>query len=144
MQDCHNSIASALELLQSCTKLSRYTSLRSWRCVCRWPKAVISWGICRHNDGQAMTSYVSLMDTSRPSPLSYHIHGYVIEWKHFPRYWLFVRWIHRSPVNSPHKGQWRGALMFSFICAWMDDWVNNREAGDLRRHRAHYDVTLMA
>ena len=32
----------------------------------------------------------------------------VIKWKHFPRYWLFVRGIHRWPVNSPHKGQWRG------------------------------------
>ena len=62
---------------------------------------------------------------------------------HFPRHWPFVRGIHRSPVNSPHKGQWRGALMFCFICAWIDGWVNNREAGDLRRHRAHYDVIVM-
>ena len=46
-------------------------------------------------------------------------------------------------MNSPHKGQWRGALMSSLICAWMNGWVNNREAGDLRRHRAHYDVTVM-
>ena len=61
----------------------------------------------------------------------------------FPRYWPFVRGIHRSPVNFPHKGQWRGVLMFSLICAWINDWVNNREAGDLRRHRAHYDVTVM-
>ena len=51
--------------------------------------------------------------------------------------------IHRSPVNSPHKGQWRGALMFSFICAWLNGWVINREAGDLRRHRAHYGVIVM-
>ena len=51
--------------------------------------------------------------------------------------------IHRSSVNSPHKGQWRGALMFSLICAWMNGWVNNRETGDLRRHRAHYDVIVM-
>ena len=43
-------------------------------------------------------------------------HDDVIKWKHFPRYWPFVRGIHRSPVNSPHKGQWRGALMFSLIC----------------------------
>ena len=68
-------------------------------------------------------------------------------WRHqketFPRYWPFVRGIHRSPVNSSHKGQWRGALMFSLICVWMNDWVNNREAGDLRRHRGHYDVTVM-
>ena len=49
----------------------------------------------------------------------------------------------RSPVNYPHKGQWRGALMFSLICAWINAWVNNREAGDLRRHYAHYDVTVM-
>ena len=47
------------------------------------------------------------------------------------------------PVNSPHKGQWRGALMFSLICARINDWVNNRKAGDLRRHRVHYDVILM-
>ena len=47
------------------------------------------------------------------------------------------------PVNSPHKGRWRGALMFSLICAWINDRVNNREAGDLRRHRGHYDVIVM-
>ena len=71
------------------------------------------------------------------------IHDDVIKWKHFLRYWPFVRGIHRSPVNSPHKGQWRGALMFSLICAWIKGWVSNGEAGDLRRHRAHFDVTVM-
>ena len=71
------------------------------------------------------------------------IHDDVIKWKHFPRYWPFVRGIHRSPVNSPYKGQWRGALMFSLIGVWITGWVNNPEAGDLRRHRAHYDVTVM-
>ena len=70
-------------------------------------------------------------------------HDDVIKWKHFPRYWPFVRIIHRSPVNSPHKGQWRGALMFSLICVWINGWVNNRGAGDLRRHRAHNDVMVM-
>ena len=70
-------------------------------------------------------------------------HDDVIKWKHFPRYWPFVRGIHRSPVNSPHKGQWRGALMFTLICTRINDWVNNREAGDLRRYRAHYDVIVM-
>ena len=70
-------------------------------------------------------------------------HDDVIKWKHFPRYWPFVRGVHWSPVNSPHKGQWRGALMFSLICAWMNGWVNNREAGDLRRRRGHYDVGVM-
>ena len=71
------------------------------------------------------------------------LHDDVMKWKHFPRYCPFVQGIHWSPVNSPHKGQWRGALMFSLIWAWMNDWVNNREAGDLRRHFAHYDDTLM-
>ena len=70
-------------------------------------------------------------------------HDDVIKWKHFPRYWPFVRGIHRSPVNSPHKGQWREVLMFSLVCVWINGWVNNREAGDLRRYRAHCDVTLM-
>ena len=51
--------------------------------------------------------------------------------------------IHRSSVDFPHKGQWRVALMFSLICAWINGWVNIREAGDLRRHRSHYDVTVM-
>ena len=66
-----------------------------------------------------------------------------LKWKQFPRYWPFVWGIHRSPVNSTHKGQWRGALMFSLICAWINGWVNNGGTGDLRRPRAHYDVTLM-
>ena len=58
-------------------------------------------------------------------------------------YWPFVRGIHRSPVNSPHKGQLRGTLMFSLICTQINGWVNNGEAGDLRHYRAHYDVTVM-
>ena len=70
-------------------------------------------------------------------------HDDVIKWKHFPRNWPFVRGIHRSPVNSPHKGQWRGALMFPLICVWINGWENNREAGDLRHCRTHYDVTVM-
>ena len=70
-------------------------------------------------------------------------HDDVIKWKQFPLCWPFVRGIHRSPVNSPHKGQWREALMFSLICAWIKAWVNNREAGDLRLDRGHYDVIVM-
>ena len=72
-----------------------------------------------------------------------HYHDDVIKWKHFLCYWPFVRGFHRSPVNSPHKGQWCGALIFSLICTWIKGWVNNCEPGDLRRHRAHHDVTVM-
>ena len=59
---------------------------------------------------------------------------------------LLALCVGNSPVfgEFPHKGQWRGALMFSLICAWINAWVKNREAGDLRRHRAHYDVTVMS
>ena len=67
----------------------------------------------------------------------------VIKWKHFHCYWPFVRWIHRSPVSYPHKNQWRGDLMLSLIYAWTNGWTNNPEAGDLRCHRAHQDVTVM-
>ena len=72
------------------------------------------------------------------------IHDNVIKLKHFPRCWPFVSGIHRSPVNSPHKGQWRGALLFSLSCVWINEWGNIRETGDLRRHRAHYDVIVMS
>ena len=57
-------------------------------------------------------------------------HVVFIKWNHFPRNRSFMRWIHRSPMNSPHKGQWRGALIFSFIWAWINGWVNKHEAGD--------------
>ena len=71
------------------------------------------------------------------------VHDDVIKCKQFPCYWPFERGIHRSPVNSPHKGQWRGALMFSLIYARINSWVNNREAGDLRRRPTHCDVIVM-
>ena len=79
---------------------------------------------------------------SAETELSYE-HEDVMNWKHFPRYWFFVRGIHRSPGNSPHKALWRGGLVFTLIYAWTNGWVNNRDAGDLRRHRANYDVIVM-
>ena len=79
----------------------------------------------------AMQSYITIA------------HDDVIKWKNFLHYWPIVWGIHRSSVNSSHKGQWRGALMFSLICACTNGWVNNGGAGDLRHHRAHYDATVM-
>ena len=95
------------------------------------------WWIARCHD---MIVFLYLIEAlwNRPS-----CHDDVINWRHFPRYWPFVRGIHRSPVKSPHKGQWRGALMFSLICVWINGWVNSRESGDLRRNCAHYDVIVM-
>ena len=69
-------------------------------------------------------------------------HDDVIKWKHFPRNWPYMRGDSPVPVNSPHKGQCRGALVFCLICVWINGWVNNRKAGDLRRHRGHYDVIV--
>ena len=88
-----------------------------------------------------VTSLVLVQSCDCPSASEYDD---VIKWKYFPCYWPFVRGIHRSPVNSPYTGQWRGALIFSFICAWINGWANNREADDLRRHCAHYDIAVMA
>ena len=70
-------------------------------------------------------------------------HDDVIKWKDFPRYWPFVWGIHRSLVNSPNKSQCHRALIFYLICAWINGSVNNRETGEFRRYRAHYNVTVM-
>ena len=51
-----------------------------------------------------------------------------------------------SPLTSGFHSQrpaTRSFDFFSLICAWINSWVNNREVGDLRRHRAHYDVIVM-
>ena len=100
-----------------------------------WPSLWLAIGLCIFF---AKWGYPRLL-YSQPD-----LHDDVIKWKHFPRYWPFVRGIHRSSVNSPHKGQWRGALMFSLICVWINGWVNNPEAGDLRRRRGHNDVTVVS
>ena len=64
--------------------------------------------------------------------LRHTIVNYDVKWKRFPHYWPFMRGI-----------KWRGASMFSLICTWANSWVNNRDDGDLRRHRVHYDVTVL-
>ena len=71
-------------------------------------------------------------------------HDAIIKWKHFSRYCPFVLRIHWSPVNSPHKGQWHGALILSLISAWINDRVNNREAGDLGCHLAVPPATTIS
>ena len=70
-------------------------------------------------------------------------HDDVIKWKHFPHYWPFMRGIHQSLVDSPHKGQWRVALMISLISAWTNSWANNGDPSDMRSQCTHYDATVM-
>ena len=72
-----------------------------------------------------------------------HGHGDVIKWKHFPRYCPLCgeftghRWIPLTKVSNTEL--W----CFLWSAPWINGWVNNREAGDLRRHRVHYDAILM-
>ena len=136
------------------------TKLTAWIIVCAWwkgsePCDVFSllWCMllvschCTAADSQPLSSrrchYMGTLSDLLALLIWGKFHDDVIKWKHFPRYWPFVRGIHRSPVNSPHKGQWRGALMSTLICARINGWVNNREAGDLGRYRPHHDVIVM-
>ena len=121
-------------------------------CVVTWYGQKTPPGDRRHRSGPAVDSP---KDDNGPYHVTtqfyifYHViikmqnHDDVIKWKHFPRHWPFVRGIHRPAGNSPHKGQWRGAMMFSLNCARIKGRVNNGEAGDLRRHRVHHDVIVM-
>ena len=81
-------------------------------------------------------------------PMVWLWHGLVTWWRHqietFSALLAICAGNSLVTGESPHKGQWRGALIYPLIYAWMNDWVNDREAGDLRRHRAHYDVTVMS
>ena len=98
----------------------------------------------KHFNNMDVAVYILLHTHQDNTPVpKWANHDDVIKWNHFPRYWPFVQGINRSPVNSPHKGQWHGALTFSLICTRINGWVNNGEAGDLRRHCVHYDVTAM-
>ena len=98
---------------------------------------------CTWHDNSTVVACTNICSDLKANTRISYCHDDIIKSKHFPLKWPFVRGIHRSPVNSPHQGQWRGALMFSLICVWLNGWVNSGEAGNLRRYRAHYDVTAM-
>ena len=120
------------------------SELPLWKwCSLYEPGSLLHMQLCSRLGRTGLSNRCSTFHAWRHHSLCFH--DDVIKWRHFPRYWTFVRGIHRSPVNSPHKGQWRGALIFSLICTrWISVWVKkNHEAGDLSRHRAHYDVTVM-
>ena len=111
------------------------------KCNVSKKKYVMVWIILKKISNEIWGKRSAIREANRWSSAGHH--DDVIKWNHFPHHWPFVRGIHRSPVNYPPKGQWLGALMFSLFCAWINVWVNNREAGDLRRHRAYYDVIVM-
>ena len=122
---------------QYCDRCAKYLNTTSLSGP--WPHEIFWWdGLSHIETTSGFEGYIFHF-----TPV---VHWHCARWRHqieALRYWPFVRGIHRSPVNFPHKGQWRGALMFSLICSWINGWVNNGEACDLRRHRTHYDVTVM-
>ena len=61
-------------------------------------------------------------------------HYDVIKWKHFPRYWTFVRGIHQSQLDSPHKRPITRAFGFPLLIVWTDGWTNTRLTDDSRHH----------
>ena len=113
------------------------------------PDHVCEMFICPGGDGlKVMYSTLPLILTARPR--AHMVTPWLLRkpwWRHqmetFSALLALCAGNSPVPVNSPHKGQWRGTLMFTLICARINDWVNNREAGDLRRHRGHYDVNVM-
>ena len=71
-----------------------------------------------------------------------------VRWVSCQLMWEYITYITPSLIvwdrsHTTHKGQWHGTLMLSLICAWINGWVNNRKAGDLRRNRIHYDAIVM-
>ena len=90
----------------------------SWRSYWRWVSIGSDNGLVQPgNTPLSGWMLTHICNTMLPHQVVMSSHDDVIKWKHFPRYWQFVRGIHRSPVHSPNKGQWRGALMFTLICA---------------------------
>ena len=115
--------------------------------TCVW---LVLWGGPRRDRGLALRTTALSVSVRvwgyvyvRASERSLFVWTWWWKWKPFPVYRPFVRGIHRSSAGSPHKGQWRGALIFSLIWAWTKVWENSRDAGDSRRNRAYYDVTVM-
>ena len=88
------------------------------------------------DDGNTVVYLLSRLPTQKRVQCSWWRH----QMERFSALLAICAGIHRSPLNSPHKGQWRGALVLSLICVWINGWINNRKAGDLRRH---YDVIVM-
>ena len=89
------------------------------------------WDICLLHCGIWLSSYCNTKFSQ-----DWFRHQAIIDY--LLQSWSIINEVFWHSFEGSHR-----ALMFSLICAWMNDWVNNREAGDLRHHRAHYDITLM-
>ena len=106
--------------------------------ICMLPMRA-RYEVQRFSPQRAMLMYHSC--TARIIMLCWH--DDVIKWKHFPRYWPFVRGIHWSQWIPRTKFSDAELWYFLWPVLWINGWVNNHEAGDLRHHRAHYDVIVI-
>ena len=110
----------------------------------RWSQSRVSCGLCRDQcrfDMPFKATQLSTENTRTHSDETQPNHDDVIKRKHFPRYWPFVRGIHRwIPFTKPSDAE---LWCFLWYAPWINGWVNNREAGDLRHHRADYDVSVV-
>ena len=108
----------------------------------------ISYCLCTLNRRKWLKSFPAKSEARPPASIVLTLFPLNTWWRHqmetFSALLALCAGNSPVPVNSPHKGQWRGALMFSLIWVWINSWVNNREAGDLRRYRAHCDVIVMS
>ena len=98
-----------------------FTDVKYARCKLQLNVIHSSW---RYESRPNLYVYTCICNNLMMSEATYFVWNSdddVLKWKRFLRYWPFVQETHRSPVNSPHKGQWGGALMFYLICAWTHD-----------------------
>ena len=94
------------------------------------------------------TSLTMALFRHQPQKLNsepYRFHGADVAW--WRHQMSFSALLAHCEGNPPFTGrlpfQRRWALVFSLICVWTNGWANNRDAGDMRRHRAHSDVTVI-
>ena len=95
---------------------------------------------------QHQTTASSNVGISSTGSCNIHL-GAISWWRHQME--TFSTLLAHCAGNSPVTGEFPSQrpvtrnFQFSLICTWINDWVNNREAGDLRRHRIHYDGAVM-
>ena len=134
----HNDIT--LRMICGCSWVNRFLLKQNHSLASELNPCLNTFGLVVHI--WTKSSWNKKMGYSVPGAKPLHDMMTSSNWNIF-RVNVLWRGTQRSPVNSPSKGKWRGALMFSFNCPWTNGWINNSEAGDLKRHLAHYDVIVM-
>ena len=116
-------------------------NLSPWRCSTHKIISMIKMGLNNHTLECCLTRAAWEAACLTWQPVLHHY--YSIKWKHFPRYWPFVRGIHGSSVDSRHKGPVTRIFDDLFNVSLKKGVKNNGMAVDLRRRDAHRDVTVV-